>query len=324
VLVLADTPETLTAVYPDAGDAARRSAAALPPAERSLWAALAGGDPCLHRPSAGAGGFWPRIVLVGEAAHSQFDVLRGLLAADPAAGCPVACLALAGRGFHGHRGRPWTALRGNLHLSAALAPDAPADRIGLALTMLPAVATVDALREVSGGALAPGIKWVNDILLEGRKVAGVLTSSQAQGSRLELAVLGIGLNVARTPPLVPTPFVPAAGCLRASPQGRHLALPDVFAALLAALARRAAELLREGPARLFAAYRAASLVIGRRVRVWPEGLDHTLPPATWPEPLAEGVVEEILPDLSLLLEGRSDPVSRGRLALVDGLAPARG
>jgi biotin-[acetyl-CoA-carboxylase] ligase BirA-like protein len=317
MLVLADSTATLDAVLAGAARPARAKAADLPQPERDLWRMLGPGPEVrrleLNEPRLA---FWPRAVLVGRADGSQYDILKEALAPDPGPHCPVASLALEGRRFHGHRGRPWTARPGNLHLCVALAPGAPASRLGLALTMLPAVAVVDALRAVSDGALQPGIKWVNDILLDGRKVGGVLTGSQAQGSRLDLVVLGIGLNVAEAPRLEPTPFVPAVTCLRDEPGGEDVELGMLFKALLAALATRYLALLSEGAAGLFAAYRDASLIVGRRVRIWPEGLDDGRPPANWPPPLAEGVVREIRPDLSLRLEGRPEPVTQGRLALV--------
>jgi len=318
MLVLADTAATLNAVLTGAAQPAPAPAEELPEPERDLWRMLGPGPEVWRLELNEASlAFWPRAVLVGRAADSQYDILKEALAPDPGPHCPVASLALEGRRFHGHRGRPWTALRGNLHLCVALAPAAPAARLGLALTMLPAVAAVDALRTVSGGSLQPGIKWVNDILLDGRKVGGVLTGSQAQGSRLDLVVLGIGLNVARAPRLEPTPFVPAVTCLRDCPGGQGVELGALFRALLAALAARYLALLNEGAAGLFAAYRDASLIVGRRVRIWPEGLDDAQPPPGWPPPLAEGVVREIRPDLSLRLEGRAELVTQGRLALLD-------
>jgi biotin-[acetyl-CoA-carboxylase] ligase BirA-like protein len=322
--ILADSAATLAVLFADTARPAPLSAEGLPGSERDLWGILGSGPEVWSQELSEASlAFWPRAVLVDRAPNSQYDILREALAQNPGPRCPVACLALEGRRFHGHRGRPWTALRGNLHLCVALAPAAPAPRLGLALTMLPAVAVVDALRSVSDGVLRPGIKWVNDILLDGCKVGGVLTSSQAQGSRLDLVVLGIGLNVVQAPRLAPTPFVPSTTCLHDLPGGRGVELGAIFRAVLAALATRYQALLREGPQGLFAAYRDASLIVGRWVRIWPEGLDERQPPAAWPPPLAEGVVQEILPDLSLRLEGRAEPVAQGRLALVDaGSRPA--
>jgi BirA family biotin operon repressor/biotin-[acetyl-CoA-carboxylase] ligase len=279
----------------------------LPAEDRALWTALSE-ESEVSVAEVPDIAFWARLVVVEEAPASQFDALRDLYGSGPAVSAPVACLALGGREFHGHRGRSWAAVPGNLHLSAAFSPGAPAGDLAPALTMLPAVAVVDAIRAATGDAVRPGIKWVNDILLDGRKIAGVLTATASQGDRLDLAVLGVGLNVAAAPDVSPTPFVPRIGCLRDVEGGADL--PVVFRALLDALGGRYRSLLSDGPEPVFRAYREASVVIGRRVRVFAEAAGDDPGP-----PLAEGVVRDISPDLSLLLEGRPEPVAKGRLAL---------
>jgi len=277
-------------------------------AARAVWQAIDG----LGEPSVGAfdDDFWHCACVVKEAGASQFDALRALLAAGFRPPGPLFTLAGAGRGFHGQRGRNWAAVPGNLHLCAALCPaDLPAEHV-LALTMLPAVAAVDALTGVGGGAAPAGIKWVNDIVLDGRKVGGVLTAAQTLDGRVGWAVLGIGLNVAVAPDVPPTPFVPAVGCLAS--YRSDLTLRAVQAALLRALAHRCRELEREGPAPLLAAYRAASVIIGREVSVWPEeadGLD------AFGRPRARGIVQAINGDLSLTLAGEPEPVRSGRLVI---------
>ncbi len=182
--------------------------------------------------------------------------------------------------------------------------------------MLPAVAVVDAVRDACRGAVEPGIKWVNDILVGGRKVGGVITSTQVLGDRITSVVLGIGLNVARTPPVSPTPFVPAAGSLAEA--GAHASLKEVLASMLPALAGRCEQLVRCGPQALAAAYRSASIVIGREVCIWDEeaGTGAGLPP-----PILRGKVRDIGPDLSLWLEGVEKPVARGRLAFAEHAGP---
>ncbi|MEW6071139.1 MAG: hypothetical protein AB1726_00910 [Planctomycetota bacterium] len=302
-----------------AADGARRPAAALSPADRALWEGLTGGrDVWISaRAPAWAEAFYSRVVVVDQARGSQFDTLRDLLGRGLELPGPVACLAVAGDGFHGHRGRSWAAAPGNLHLCVALRPGVAAAGLAPALTMLPAVAVVDAVASASGGALAPGIKWVNDILLAGRKVAGVLTATAIEGDRLEHVVFGIGLNVAVAPAVAPTPFVPAVGCLREVRGGDHLELAGMARAVLEALADRCRTVLAGGPASLFAAYRSASLVLGRKVCIWAEGLDETADPRRWPPPLAAGRVDEIGPDLTLRLTERVEPVTTGRLAFAE-------
>jgi biotin-(acetyl-CoA carboxylase) ligase len=275
---------------------------------RAVWQAIGG----LGEPSTGvfADDFWHCACVVKEAAASQFDALRALLATGFRPPGPLFTLAGEGRGFHGQCGRTWAAAPGNLHLCAALSPaDLPAEHV-LALTMLPAVAAVDAIAGLGGGAGCAGIKWVNDVVLDGRKVGGVLTAAQTLGGRVGWAVLGIGLNVAVAPDVPPTPFVPAVGCLASYRSG--LPLREVLAALLRALAQRCRELELEGPAPLLAAYRAASVIIGHPVSVWPEeadGLD------AFGRPRARGIVQAINGDLSLTLAGEPEPVRSGRLVI---------
>jgi BirA family biotin operon repressor/biotin-[acetyl-CoA-carboxylase] ligase len=190
--------------------------------------------------------------------------------------------------------------------------------------MLPAVAVVDAIVALSGGDLKPGIKWVNDILLSGRKVAGVLTTTQTQGDRLEYVVLGIGLNITVAPAVPGNPFVPEVGCLREFSPTAQLTLAEVNRVVLDAVARRYQEMLRFGPGLLFSAYRGASVVLGREVLVWEEGLDASQALESWPPPVARGVVTDIAPDLGLKLTGLADPVTKGRLALAEVFEAFRG
>ena len=277
-------------------------------AARDVWQAIDG----LGEPSVGAfdDDFWHCACVVKEAGASQFDALRALLAAGFRPPGPLFTLAGAGRGFHGQRGRTWVAAPGNLHLCAVLCPaDLPAEQ-ALALTMLPAVAAVDAIAGVGGDAACAGIKWVNDIVLDGRKVGGVLTAAQTLDGRVGWAVLGIGLNVAVAPDVTPTPFVPTVGCLASYRSG--LTLREVLSALLRALAHRCRELEREGPAPLLAAYRAASVIIGREVSVWPEEAAGV---STTGRPRARGIVQAINGDLSLTLAGEPEPVRSGRLVI---------
>lgn len=61
------------------------------------------------------------------------------------------------------------------------------------LTLVTAVAVVQAIQEVTG--LQPQIKWPNDILIEGKKVTGILTELQADADRINAIIIGIGINV---------------------------------------------------------------------------------------------------------------------------------
>jgi BirA family biotin operon repressor/biotin-[acetyl-CoA-carboxylase] ligase len=181
--------------------------------------------------------------------------------------------------------------------------------------MLPAVAAVDAIVSASQAAVRPGIKWVNDVVIGERKIGGVLTAAHTTEGRIDDVVWGVGINVRVAPRIAPTPFVPATTCLRAEPGGADVTLARLFWKLLDAVASRYTELARSGPAPLFSAYRQHSTVVGRAVQVWEESACVDPDPAHWGPPAAEGIVSDIVHDLSLRLDGQHNLITRGRLAL---------
>ena len=95
----------------------------------------------------------------------------------------------AGRG---RRGRSWASSpRRNVYFSVVLRPDLAPFRAP-ELTLVGSVAICDALRQAGVDA---GIKWPNDLLVSGRKIAGILTELAAEPDRVDWVVLGAGVNV---------------------------------------------------------------------------------------------------------------------------------
>jgi BirA family transcriptional regulator, biotin operon repressor / biotin---[acetyl-CoA-carboxylase] ligase len=152
---------------------------------------------------------------------------------------------VAGRG---RQGRTWASPpRRALLMSLVLREVTPL------LTIAAGVAVADA---VGAGA---SIKWPNDVLLDGRKVAGILAEARP---REGWAVLGIGVNVALRPDDFPPGLRDRAGTLGRAPED----VPAVLAVVLAALERRLAQ-----PAeRLLDAWRARDALAGRVV-TWDGG-----------------------------------------------------
>jgi len=293
------------------------------PLMEGIWRCLAGEataaqreiSPLLEGISAG-----PAVVAhVGRARGSQYRAMREYLASGGDLHRPVVCLAGSGEGFIGQSGRTWQAEPGNLHLTLALPCDLPAGPEAVALTALPALAVHGALKTLSPGPdlPGPGIKWVNDVLLDDGKVAGVLTSARSQGGRLTSVVLGIGLNVRTAPDLKPSVFTPQAVSLASAwPEGAPT-LSQVLAAVLSEIEQGYLSLVRKGPGPILESYRDASLVLGRRVGIWPVDTPDS-GQGGHPAPERSGIVTRICSDLSLELEGEKTPVTTGRLALLDG------
>lgn len=250
------------------------------------------------------------MVLIDHAEVSQFDTVLDALKQGYELPDGLVCLALTGNGFRGQRQRPWSAMRGNLHFTAYYRLNEPADVIQSALTMIPAVASAEAIMRLIAGPVKPEIKWVNDILMGGRKVSGVLTATQVTGKNVNCAVFGIGINVEQTPAIAPTPFVPEAGCLRDLAEGLTGALPELLEHLVGILDGLIMELKRGGMENIFIRYQDYTNVIGRDVRIWPEGTED------WKttNPMVCGKVVALNQDLSLHIEGYDQPVRSGRLA----------
>lgn len=102
-------------------------------------------------------------------------------------------IADAQRAGKGRMGRRWESPAGvNLYASVILRPPI-APRHAPQLTFLSAAAVARAIAEVTGAK--PTVKWPNDVLIEGCKVAGLLNELDAETERIRYLVLGIGVNV---------------------------------------------------------------------------------------------------------------------------------
>lgn len=112
------------------------------------------------------------------------------------AGAPEGLAVLAGQQTAG-RGRAgrawWSPPAGGLYLSLLLRPRLAAEYVSW-LTMCLALGTAEAVQDVCG--LRPGVKWPNDLEVNGRKLAGILCEGAFQDDRLSYVIAGLGLNVA--------------------------------------------------------------------------------------------------------------------------------
>jgi len=200
---------------------------------------------------AGAGSGWSAAVLGRPRIHlretgSTNDRARALAEAGAPHGTLVTADAQsAGRG---RQGRTWSAPPGDALLLSLVVRDAP--------PLLPLRAAV-AVAVVCGEDAR--IKWPNDVLARGRKVAGILVEARPQHG---WAVLGIGINVAVRVEDLPAELHGSAGTL-----GRR---PDERDAVLAALLEALGETLASGADALLDRWRARDALLGREVH-WTGG-----------------------------------------------------
>ena len=255
-------------------------------------------------------GRWMHAFLVKHASSSHFDHLVELSQRDIELPDRTFCLAGSGRKFHGQRRRPWSALEGNIHLALYLTPQQIIKRFHTGFPILAAVSIIDALDVITPLKGRAKIKWVNDILIDGAKIAGFLVHTQSMEDTVVSVILGIGVNVEKTPRIKTDAFVPKVSSLRSViPEDSALDKNKVLFELLRSLDKNYNLLLDGQYKALLDSYRERSIVIGHRVKVLPDT------PFKKPHEVASGTVIAIGEDLELILKGRSKPVTSGRLIL---------
>jgi len=167
-------------------------------------------------------------------------------------------------GGRGRMGRVWEAPVGSSILTSVLLRPPPEQRAA-ELSLVAGIATAIAAERATG--LAAQIKWPNDVMLDRRKVAGVLAELK-DGA----VVLGIGLNVNQGPDELPTETKVPAGSLR-SVTGRVLERVPIFADLLLELERQYDAWRDGGLDAIYDDLGARNFLRGRRVIV--EGVEGT-------------------------------------------------
>jgi len=179
-------------------------------------------------------------------------------------------IADAQSGGKGRLGRTWVSPAGvNLYLSVILRPPVLAT-IAPQLSLLAAVAVVDAIAEVC--QLSPTIKWPNDILIDGKKVCGILAEMQTEGDVLRAVILGIGVNINATASAFPEELREKASSLLLT-GGRTVDRSVFTDSLLTHLEKFYVLWLEEGFSALRSTWeKYAAYLIGKRIVVAaPEG-----------------------------------------------------
>jgi BirA family biotin operon repressor/biotin-[acetyl-CoA-carboxylase] ligase len=126
---------------------------------------------------------------VAECASTNDEAAAWARAGAPEGAVVIADAQTRGRG---RMGRVWHSPPGAaLYFSTVLRPKLPLQKLP-PLTLAVGVAVAEA---VASFGREPRLKWPNDLLLDGKKVAGILTESATQGGRLEHVIVGIGVNL---------------------------------------------------------------------------------------------------------------------------------
>jgi BirA family transcriptional regulator, biotin operon repressor / biotin---[acetyl-CoA-carboxylase] ligase len=177
------------------------------------------GDPALTS--------WPagyRLLELAEVDSTNEEARRRAASGEPGPLWIAAARQTKGRG---RRGRVWSAPPGNLSATLLIRPHRPAAACAQ-LSFVAALAAAEMLaRHLPGVAL----KWPNDVLVNGRKIAGILLESESGPQGIAWLAIGIGVNLKAFPDdtELPATAVAALGHPAPSPQDALLDLADAFA-----------------------------------------------------------------------------------------------
>jgi len=193
---------------------------------------------------------------------------------------------IAGRG---RMKRTWLSPKGSLALSIILYPSV----VHLPfLVMLASLAVVHSIRAVTG--LKSQVKWPNDVLINGKKVAGILIESEVRGSEVDYAIIGIGVNVNLR--LSDFPDILLTATSLSDELGRDISLLDVTQRLLVEVERLYLALLAGES--IYEEWRSSLVMLGKRVHVKSGETEY------------EGTAESVAKDGTLLLRHSDGSLSK--------------
>ncbi|MBL8602860.1 MAG: biotin--[acetyl-CoA-carboxylase] ligase [Myxococcales bacterium] len=236
---------------------------------------------------------------------STNDDARALGLRGAAAGTLV--LADAQTAGRGRRGRVWQSPPGaNLYFSAVLRPRRPLSEVP-SLTLATGLALCEAVAALVPPEHTPQIKWPNDLVVGGRKLAGILIEGSLTGPSLDFAIAGVGINVLGA--TLPAEVAHLATSMAQLSGDLALSRGALLGRILTRWEAHLETLEAHGFAALREAYRARCVTLGQRVR----GDDF------------EGLAVDVEADGALRLEG--DDGATRRVAFGEVLhvlsAPAR-
>jgi BirA family biotin operon repressor/biotin-[acetyl-CoA-carboxylase] ligase len=174
----------------------------------------------------------------------------------------------------GRLGRAWaSADKKGIWMSIVLRPEVPPEEVQL-ITLAASVAVVKALRESTG--IEAGIKWPNDIILDNKKVCGILTEMNSEMEAVNFIILGIGINVNQLTEDFPDEIKKTAVSLRAYSQNVGTGTyfynrSEIIKKLLFELERIYIKIISNDLKEVTEEWKKYSVTLGKEVRVLTKG-----------------------------------------------------
>jgi BirA family biotin operon repressor/biotin-[acetyl-CoA-carboxylase] ligase len=163
----------------------------------------------------------------------------------------------------GRIGRAWVSPPGGIYLSIILRPNIKPSE-ALRFPLITGVGVVQAIEKVT--KIKPRLKWPNDILLQGKKVGGILTELSAEVDRLNYIVIGIGINANNPKSLFPEELQGIATSLTEE-CGEQISRVKLVQAILVELEALYEDLKISGFQPIREKWKGLSDIIGSRVRI---------------------------------------------------------
>jgi len=203
-----------------------------------------------------------RRVYAYETTESTMNVAHRLAGAGEPEGSVV--VAEGQERGRGRLGRNWVSPKGKgIYASVILRPALQLSEAPL-MTLMAAVAVAKAVQDQTG--LIPEIKWPNDLLIDGKKVSGILTELSGELNRIHYVIIGIGLNVN-----TPASSLPSHATSLAEQAGRKIDRVAVARSLLVELDRVYRLFSQRQFGSILESWRQFAGFLGKRVRVVIEG-----------------------------------------------------
>lgn len=173
-------------------------------------------------------------------------------------------LAESQTGGKGRLGRTWYSPKGeNLYLSIILRPPVPLSEAQL-ITVVAAISVAETIRKATD--IRPGVKWPNDIFINRRKVAGILTELASGNDKVNYLVVGIGINLNMEISSAPEEIREIAGSLKDISR-REIDRAEFLALLLSEFECYYLIFKAGERQRIMDIYTGYSATIGNRIRV---------------------------------------------------------
>lgn len=206
----------------------------------------------------------------------------------------------------GRLGRTWYSPKGvNLYLSVILRPIIPLKEAPLT-TFVAAISIAETIMKVTD--IKPGIKWPNDIMINGKKIAGTLTELVSDGDKVNYIVLGMGINLNMDLSSATEEIRNRAGSLREA-SGNYIDRTYFLVFLLSEFEYYYLLFKKGERRRIMDIYTSYSVTLGKRIRVDSRGLS------------TEGLVEGFSRDGALLIkkdDGAIETILSGDIELAGG------